>query len=122
MRATLAGEPIQQGTRNIKPVLTDRPDLRFKYSYLLPAALLAIGIVVFLLPISFGAKFSIGFARVLASGSTLTFSLSSHGRLRPANYTVTEGYIEAQSGAFEKATRRVPLGYIRDVTHRQNFF
>jgi uncharacterized membrane protein YdbT with pleckstrin-like domain len=111
------------GTSNIKPVLTDRPDLRLiKYSYLLPAALFAIGIVVLLLPISFGAKFSIGFALVLALGSTLTFSLSSHGRLRTANYTVIEGYIEAQTGTLEKATRRIPLGYIRDVTHRQNFF
>jgi uncharacterized membrane protein YdbT with pleckstrin-like domain len=78
--------------------------------------------VILLLPISFGAKFSIGFSLVIALTGTLTFSLSTHGRLRTASYTVTEGYIEAQTGTFEKTTRRIPLSYIRDVTHRQDFF
>lgn len=111
------------GAGSNSPVLTDQPDLRLiKLSYLAPLILFAAGVVLLLLPISFGAKFSIGFSLVIALTGTLTFSLSSHGRLRTASYTVTEEYIEAQTGTFEKATRRIPLSYIRDVTHRQDFF
>jgi uncharacterized membrane protein YdbT with pleckstrin-like domain len=111
------------GAGSNKPVLTDQPDLRLiKLSYIVPSVLLAAGVVILLLPISFGAKFSLGFALVIALAGTLTFSLSAHGRLRTASYTVTEGYIEAQTGTFEKTTRRIPLSYIRDVTHRQDFF
>ena len=107
------------GAGSKKPVLTDQLDLRLiKLSYIVPSVLLAASVVIFLLPISFGAKFSIGFALVIALTGTLTFSLSAHGRLRTASYTVTEGYIEAQTGTFEKTTRRIPLSYIRDVTHR----
>jgi len=52
----------------------------------------------------------------------LRFSITSDARLCAASYTVTDEYIEAQPGTFEKATRRIPLSYIRDVTHRQHFF
>jgi uncharacterized membrane protein YdbT with pleckstrin-like domain len=110
-------------TSSNQPVLTDRPDLRLiKLSYLVPILLAVSCLLILLLPISFGAKFSIGFSLVIALGGTLTFSLSSHARLRTASYTVTDEYIEAQTGTFEKATRRIPLSYIRDVTHRQDFF
>ena len=116
-------EGNQIGTRSIKPILTDRPDLRLiKLSYLVPLLLIATGMLILLLPINDGAKFSIGFALAIALAGTLTFSLSSHARLRTASYTVTDGYIEAQTGTFEKATRRIPISYIRDVTHRQHFF
>jgi uncharacterized membrane protein YdbT with pleckstrin-like domain len=111
------------GTSSNNPVLTDQPDLRLvKLSYLVPLLLIVAGVVILLLPISFGAKFSIGFAIASVLAGTLTFSLSSHGRLREASYTVTEEYIESQTGTFEKATRRIPLSYVRDVTHRQHFF
>lgn len=113
----------QFGAGSNRPVLTDQPDLRLiKLSYLAPLVLLAAGVGLLLLPISFGVKFSIGFSLVIALASTLTFSLSTHGRLRTASYSVTEEYIEAQTGTFEKTSRRIPLGYIRDVTHRQHFF
>jgi uncharacterized membrane protein YdbT with pleckstrin-like domain len=116
-------EGNQARTGSINPVLTDRPDLRLiKLSYLVPLLLIAACLLILLLPISFGAKFSIGFSLVIALGGTLTFSLSSHARLRTASYTVTQEYIEAQTGTFEKATRRIPLSYIRDVTHRQDIF
>jgi uncharacterized membrane protein YdbT with pleckstrin-like domain len=116
-----AVEGNQFGTGRIKPVLTDQPDLRLiKLSYLVPLLLIATGVVILLLPVNPGAKFSIGFALAIALASTLTFSISSHARLRTASYTVTDGYIEAQTGTFEKATQRIPISYIRDVTHRQN--
>lgn len=115
-------EGSRVGTGSNKPVLTDQPDLRLiKLSYLVPSLLIVAGVVILLLPISFGAKFSIGFALACALAVTLKFSLSSHARLRTASYTVTEEYIEAQTGTFEKATRRIPLSYVRDVTHRQDF-
>lgn len=111
------------GVDSNRPVLTDQPDLRLiKLSYLAPLVLFAAGVLLLLLPISFGAKFSIGFSLVIALAGMLTFSLSAHGRLRNASYTVTVDYIEAQTGTFEKTSRRIPLGYIRDVTHRQHFF
>lgn len=118
---TVEGNRVR--TSSNQPILTDRPDLRLiKLSYLLPSLLIVAGVVILLLPISFGAKFSIGFALVSVLAGTLTFSLSSHGRLRTASYTVTEDYIEAQTGTFEKETRRIPLSYVRDVTHRQHIF
>jgi uncharacterized membrane protein YdbT with pleckstrin-like domain len=118
-----AVEGNQIGTRSTKPILTDRPDLRLiKLSYLVPLLLIATGVLILLLPVNDGAKFSIGFALAIALAGTLTFSLSSHARLRTASYTVTDGYIEAQTGTFEKATQRIPISYIRDVTHRQHFF
>lgn len=113
----------QFGAGRNRPVLTDQPDLRLiKLSYLAPLILFVAGIVLFLLPIDFGVKFSIGFSLVIALTGTLTFSLSGHGRLRTANYLVTDEYVEAQTGTFEKTTCRIPLSYIRDVMHRQHFF
>lgn len=118
-----AVEGNQIGTCSIKPILTDRPDLRLiKLSYLVPLLLIATGVLILLLPLNEGAKFSLGFALAIALAGTLTFSISSHARLRTASYTITDGYIEAQTGTFEKTTQRIPIGYIRDVTHRQHFF
>ncbi len=118
-----AVEGNQIGKGSIKPILTDRPDLRLiKVSYLVPLLLIAIGVMILLLPINEGAKFSIGFALAIALAGTLTFSISSYARLRTASYTVTGAYIEAQTGTFEKTTQRIPISYIRDVTHRQHFF
>ncbi len=118
-----AVEGNQFGSGRIKPVLTDKPDLRLiKLGYSVPLILLAAGVLAILLPISDAAKFSIGYAVVIALAGTLTFFLSSHARLRTASYTVTDEYIEAQTGTFEKTTRRIPLSYVRDVTHRQHFF
>lgn len=118
-----AVEGNQIGPGRIKPILTDKPDLRLvKLSYLVSLLLIAIGVLILLLPINEGAKFSIGFALAIALAGTLTFSISSHARLRTASYTVTDEYIEAQTGTFEKSTQRIPISYIRDVTHRQHFF
>src|SRR5215813_6680057 len=118
-----AVEANQFGTGRNRPVLTDQPDWRLiQLSYLAPLILSVSGVVLLLLPIDFGVKFSIGFSLVIALTGTLTFSLSGHGRLRMANYLVTDEYVEAQTGTFEKTTRRIPLSYIRDVTHRQHFF
>ena len=118
-----AVEGNQFGSSRIRPVLTDKPDLRLiRFGYSVPLILLAAGVLAILLPISDAAKFSIGYAVVIALAGTLTFFLSSHARLRTASYTVTEEYIEAQTGTFEKTTHRIPISYIRDVTHRQHFF
>jgi uncharacterized membrane protein YdbT with pleckstrin-like domain len=118
-----AVEGYQFGSGRIKPVLTDKPDLRLiRLGYSVPFILLAVGVLAILLPISDAAKFSIGYAVVIALAGTLTFFLSSHARLRRASYTVTDEYIEAQTGTFEKTTQRIPISYIRDVTHRQHLF
>lgn len=111
------------GPDQIKPVLIDNPDMRLiKLGYLVPLLLVAAGVVMLLLPISDAAKIGIGYTLIMALGSMLTFLLSSYARLRKASYTVTADYIEAQTGTFEKTSRRIPLGYIRDVTLRQHFF
>lgn len=111
------------GTSSNEPVLTDRPDLRLiKVGYFMSLLLIAAGVLLLLLPVSIDYKIGIGFVLIMALGGMLTFSLSSHGRLRTASYTVTGEYIESQTGTFEKATRRIPLSYVRDVTHRQHFF
>ncbi len=113
----------QGGADRIKPVLADQPDMRLiKLGYFVPLLLVATGIVILLLPISDAVKIGVGYALIMALGGMLTFLLSSHARLRKASYTVTAEYIEAQTGTFEKTSRRIPLSYIRDVTHRQHFF
>jgi uncharacterized membrane protein YdbT with pleckstrin-like domain len=113
----------RMGSDQTRPVLIDSADLRLiKLGYLVPLLLVAAGVLILLLPLSDAAKIGIGYALIMALGSLLTFLLSSHARLRKASYTVTADYIEAQTGTFEKTSRRIPLSYIRDVTHRQHFF
>jgi uncharacterized membrane protein YdbT with pleckstrin-like domain len=113
----------QVGADRIKPVLTDQPDLRLiKLGYFVPFLLVTTGVVILLLPISEDVKIGVGYALIMALGGMLTFLFSSHARLRKASYIVTAEYIEAQTGTFEKTSRRIPLSYIRDVTHRQHFF
>jgi uncharacterized membrane protein YdbT with pleckstrin-like domain len=113
----------QVGPDRIKPVLTDQPDLRLiKLGYFVPLLLVTTGVVILLLPISDDVKIGVGYALIMALGGMLTFLLSSHARLRKASYIVTAEYIEAQTGTFEKTSRRIPLSYIRDVMHRQHFF
>jgi len=117
----VAGNEVGSG-RN-KPVLTDHPEMQLiKLGYLVPLFLVATGVLILLLPISDAVKIGIGYALIMALGGMLTFLSSSHARLRKASYTVTAEYIEAQTGTFEKTSRRIPLSYIRDVTHRQHFF
>jgi uncharacterized membrane protein YdbT with pleckstrin-like domain len=117
----VAGSEV--GSGRTTPVLTDHPDMRLiKLGYIVPLFLVATGMLILLLPISDAVKIGIGYALIMALGAILTFLLSSHARLRKASYTVTAEYIEAQTGTFEKTSRRIPLSYIRDVTHRQHFF
>ncbi|HXG64392.1 MAG TPA: PH domain-containing protein [Blastocatellia bacterium] len=113
----------QGGAGSIKPVMTDQPDMRLiKVGYLVPLFLVAAGVFILLLPTSEAVKIGVGYALIMALGGILTYLLSSHARLRRANYMVTAEYIEAQTGTFEKTSRRIPLSYVRDVTHRQHFF
>jgi uncharacterized membrane protein YdbT with pleckstrin-like domain len=104
-------------------VLSDQPNLLLvKIGYLLPGALVATAIVGFLLPISDAAQYAIAYGTILMAFSTVITLATCHGRLRKASYTVTNDYIEARTGTFEKRVRRIPLDYIRDVTHSQNLF
>lgn len=106
------------------PVLIDQPDIRLTIvAYLLPLLLIVITVVTLLLPLSGGAKFAIGYGTIpLAVGMLARYIIPSHGRLRKAVYTITTEHVEAKIGTFEKSVRRIPLGYIRDVTHTQNIF
>jgi uncharacterized membrane protein YdbT with pleckstrin-like domain len=104
-------------------VLSEKPDLRLiKLGYIVPLLLLVTGGGAIILPIDNGYKIGTAYAVIMLLGGSLTFFLSAHARLRKASYTVTAEYIEAETGTFEKSIRRIPLSYIRDVTHRQNFF
>jgi uncharacterized membrane protein YdbT with pleckstrin-like domain len=110
-------------SESIGSVLVDHADLRLvRLSYLLPLSLILIAVVSFVLPISDAAKIGIGYTTIGGTFLCLAYLIPYHGRLRKATYTVTSEYIEARTGTFEKRVRRVPLSYIRDVTHTQDFF
>lgn len=110
-------------SENIGSVLVDRPDMKLVgLSYLIPFSLMLIAGLCYVLPLSEAPKVIIGFGSLVFAFINLTVFIPYHGRLRKAAYTVTSEYIEANTGTFEKSVRRVPLSYIRDVTHTQNFF
>ena len=120
---------LQEGHRLLKVIksglyiLSLYPDLRLiKLGYIVPLLLLVTGSSALMLPIDVGLKIGTGYVIIMLLGGSLTFFLSAHARLLKASNIVTAEYIEAQTGTFEKTVRRIPVAYIRDVTHRKNFF
>jgi hypothetical protein len=117
----IEGNQIRHG--HSEHILTDQPDLRLiKFGYVVPLLLLVTDGSALILLIDDGLKIGTGYAIIMLLGGSLTFFLSAHARLRRANYIVTSEYIEVQTGTPEKTVRCKPVAYIRDVTHRQNFF
>ena len=107
----------------ILSVLITQPDMRLiKFGYLVPLALMAAGIIGVLMSDDDGTRLAIGYGAAMFTFCTLIFFLSFHARLRQANYTVTNEYIEAQIGTVKRTVRLIPLAYVRDVTLSQTFF
>lgn len=102
-------------------LLTDHPDLRLVQAiFLVPLLVLVVGAIVYSLPID--AAIKVAFSPLIAVFIlTLVYSVSSYDELAKAEYIVTPEYVESRTGIIEKRVRNIPLSYIRNVTHNQNF-
>ena len=107
-----------------KAVLITRPDLRIvKLSFLAPVLVLTAGIVAYLLPLALDRDFHLAGSFFIAGIGVvgITSLLALYEGLAKAVYTVTAEHIEEKYGIIHKRLRRIPLSYVRDVTHDQNF-
>jgi len=108
-----------------KALLTARPHIRFlRLSFLAPMVLLVAGVMVYLLPLTVDRDF-----RLAAAAFIIGIGLVGMACLRAlyeclsgAEYRLTAGHIEEESGIINKRLRRIPLSYVRDVTFDQNLF
>ena len=107
-----------------KALLTAQPDMRIvRFSFLAPASVLIASIISYLLPLKIDRDYQL-------AGSILIGTLGLAGiisllvlyeALAKAVYVVTDQYIQEEYGIVYKRLRRIPLHYVRDVTHTQNF-
>jgi membrane protein YdbS with pleckstrin-like domain len=107
-----------------KALLTARPDIRFlKLSFLVPAVVLVAGIIAYLLPLAIDRDFQLaGSAFLIGVGLVgMACLLVLYEGLSKAEYRLTGEHIEEEYGIINKRVRRIPLGYVRDVTYDQNF-
>ena len=106
-------------------VLSARPDMRLiNASFLAPVLVLLVGIVVYLLPLPLGKEIInylvLPFIAMVAVGVAV-YPLGMYEALSTAVFTITDDYVEEESGIIWKRVRRIPLSYVRDVTYNQNF-
>jgi hypothetical protein len=105
-------------------ILTARPDLRIiKVCALGPVFLLVAGLFFYFLPLSIDPDFHLTSSILLMTFGVggLSGLLVGYEALGNAVYTLTTEHVEEQSGIVYKRLRRIPLSYVRDVTHTQNF-
>jgi uncharacterized membrane protein YdbT with pleckstrin-like domain len=117
------GARIGGGTRSTGTLLSDHPDTRISilwFGSLLAAIVLgAAGIYA---PIDNAVRFGLGLTALLFAVAFPVMLAKEYFTLRLARYSVTDTYVEARTGIFEKTERRIPLAYIREVTTKQTFF
>jgi Bacterial PH domain len=106
-------------------VLTVRPDMRLvKMSFLAPVVVLLVGGIIYLLPLPIDRQLInylvMPFITMVAIGVAV-YPVGMYEALSKAVFTVTDQYVEEEVGIIWKRTRRIPLSYVRDVTHDQNF-
>jgi uncharacterized membrane protein YdbT with pleckstrin-like domain len=106
-------------------VLSARPDMRLiKASFLVPVLVLLAGVVVYLLPLPLDSVITdylvLPFIAMVAVGVAV-YPFGMYEALAKAVFTVTDEYVEEDSGIIWKRNRRIPLSYVRDVTYNQNF-
>jgi uncharacterized membrane protein YdbT with pleckstrin-like domain len=106
-------------------VLSARPDMRLiKASFLVPVLVLLAGVVVYLLPLPIDSVLTdylvLPFIAMVAVGVAV-YPVGMYEALAKAVFTVTDEYVEEESGIVWKRVRRIPLSYVRDVTYNQNF-
>jgi uncharacterized membrane protein YdbT with pleckstrin-like domain len=105
-------------------ILTVRPDMRLvKVSFLAPVAILLVGGITYLLPLPIDRQFInylvLPFIAMVAVGVAV-YPAGMYEALSRALFTLTDEYVEEEVGIIWKRTRRIPLGYVRDVTYGQN--
>ena len=101
-----------------------RPDMRIvKFSFLAPAMVLAAGIVSYVSPSGIDRDLHMAGSILIATLALAGFSslLVLYEGLAKAVYAATNEHIEEEYGIIYKRLRRIPLNYVRDVTHTQNF-
>jgi uncharacterized membrane protein YdbT with pleckstrin-like domain len=117
------GARIGDGTRSTGTVLSDQPDTRISiqwFGFLLTA--IVLGFAAIYAPIDNAVRFGLGLTALLFAIAFPVMLAEEYFTLRLARYSVTDTYVEARTGIFEKTERRIPLVYIREVTTKQTFF
>ena len=107
-----------------RSLLTARPDMRIvKSLFLPPAFVLMAGIVSYALTLGIDRDLHlVGSILIAALGvAGLSSLLVLYEALAKAVYTMTNEFIEEEYGIVYKRLRRIPLDYVRDVTHTQSF-
>jgi len=95
-----------------------------KASFFVPVLVLLVGLIVYLLPLPIDSVLThylvLPFIVMVAAGVAV-YPLGMYEALSKAVFTVTDEYVEEESGVIWKRVRRIPLSYVRDVTYNQNF-
>lgn len=126
----MSSTSINVGTFRIDPgasdrsLLTARPEMRIiKFIFLVPALLLIAGIISYLVPLGINRDLHVVGSILIATLGLagLCGLLVLYEALARAVYTVTNEHIEEEYGIIYKRVRRIPLNYVRDLTHTQNF-
>jgi uncharacterized membrane protein YdbT with pleckstrin-like domain len=105
--------------RQTDAILVDRPDKRMMWvRYLVPALVLAVAAIVYVLPLGDLRVVFLPLAWLFAIA--IVYSIIMHEILARAVYTVTSEYVESESGIVGKKLRTIPITYVRDVTYGQN--
>lgn len=94
-----------------------------KFNFVAPALVLFAGVILYLVPLGINRDLHFAGSIVIATlGLAGVIGLIvMYEALAAAVYTVTNEYVEEQYGIIHKRLRRIPLSYVRDVTHSQNF-
>lgn len=102
-------------------LLTARPDMRIvKLGFLAAALIAVVAGVIYVSPISEGAK--IAFLPLIGLFVVaFVYSGIMYETLVNAVFRVTNEYIEEEGGFIWKTQHRIPLSYVRDVTYDQSF-
>lgn len=107
-----------------RALLITRPDMRIvKFSFLAPALVLAASALLYVSPLRIDRDLHLAGSILIAAFGLagLSFLFVLYEGLSKAAYALTDEHIEEQYGIIYKRLRRMPLSYVRDVTHDQNF-
>ena len=105
-------------------VLILRPDMRMvKLGFVFPVLVVIVGVAAYLSPLTIDPDYKLAGLMVVATLALagITGLLLMYEALGRAIYTVTDEHIEEDYGIIYKKVRRIPLSYVRDVTHDQGF-
>jgi membrane protein YdbS with pleckstrin-like domain len=118
------GNYAADSTGRDKALLTACPDMRIvKYSFLAPALALIASTISYLWPLEIDRDLHLAGSILIATFGLagIGFLLVLYEGLVKAVYSLTDQHIEEKYGIIYKRVRQIPLRYVRDVTHDQNF-